>query len=53
METEGLILKFWTICVLFSSGPGKFCLFMFQVTLYFTLSAKLVLHPWPAKYQWA
>lgn len=51
METEGFTLnKFWNICVLFSSGPGKFCLFMFQITPYFTLSAKLVLCLWPAKY---
>lgn len=49
VETERLILKFWHLCVLFRSGPGKFCLFMFQIILCFMYSAELVLHPWPAK----
>lgn len=49
VETERLILKFWNICVLFRSQPGKFCLFMFRIILCFMYSAELVLHPWPAK----
>lgn len=53
VETEGFTInEFWNICVLLSSSPGKFCLFMFQISPYFTLSTKLVLHLWPTKYQW-
>lgn len=49
METERLILKFWNICVLFRNGPGKYCVFMFQMMPCFMYSAELVLHPRPAK----
>lgn len=54
VETKGFAVnKFWTICILFSSRTNNFFLFMIQITPHLSLSAKLVLCLWPAKYQWA